>query len=45
MLALVAQGLRSKEIARRLAAIFAKLDVTTRAQAVSAAHRLGVVHD
>ena len=54
MLELLAAGLRNKEIARRLhrsartvehhlAAIFAKLGVETRAEAVSAAYRLGVV--
>jgi predicted ATPase/DNA-binding CsgD family transcriptional regulator len=54
VLALLSQGLRNKEIAQRLnrstrtidhqiAAIFSKLDVATRAQAVSAAFRLGVV--
>jgi len=54
VLALLAEGLRNKEIARRLsrsartidhhlAAIFAKLGVSTRAEAVSAAHRLGVI--
>lgn len=54
VLALIATGLRNKEIAARLhrssrtidhhlAAIFAKLGVATRAEAVSAAYRLGVV--
>jgi DNA-binding CsgD family transcriptional regulator len=54
VLLLLADGLRNKEIAQRLsrsartidhhlAAIFAKLGVNTRAEAVSAAHRLGVV--
>jgi DNA-binding CsgD family transcriptional regulator len=54
VLSLLAQGLRNREIAQRLsrsartidhhlAAIFAKLEVTTRAEAVSVAHRLGVV--
>lgn len=54
VLALLAQGLRNKEIGERLnrstrtidhhlAAIFTKLDVGTRAEAVSAAYRLGVV--
>lgn len=54
VLELVAAGLRNKEIAERLhrsartiehhlAAIFVKLDVATRAEAVSAAYRLGVV--
>lgn len=54
VLALLASGLRNKEIAARssrsvrtidhhLEAIFAKLGVTTRAEAVSAAYRLGVV--
>jgi DNA-binding CsgD family transcriptional regulator len=54
VLALLADGLRNKEIAQRLsrsartidhhlAAIFAKLGVNTRAEAVSAAHRLGVL--
>ena len=54
VLELLAQGLRNKEIAERLsrstrtidhhlAAIFTKLDVSTRAEAVSAAYRLGVV--
>jgi DNA-binding CsgD family transcriptional regulator len=54
VLELLAQGLRNKEIAlqlhrsartvdHHLAAIFGKLGVTTRAEAVSAAHRLGVV--
>ena len=53
VLTLLASGLRNKEIAERVnrstrtvdhhvQAIFAKLDVTTRAEAVSAAHRLGV---
>ena len=51
---LLAQGLRNKEIGERmhrstrtidhhLAAIFTKLDVSSRAEAVSAAYRLGVV--
>jgi DNA-binding CsgD family transcriptional regulator len=54
VLALLAQGLRNKEIGQRLnrsartidhhiAAIFTKLDVATRAEAVSAAYRLGVI--
>jgi DNA-binding CsgD family transcriptional regulator len=54
VLALLAAGLRNKEIALRLSrsartvdhhleAIFAKLGVATRAEAVSAAYRLGVV--
>ncbi len=54
VLALLAQGLRSKEIGERLsrstrtidhhlASIFVKLGVATRAEAVSAAHRLGLV--
>ena len=54
MLTLVAAGLRNKEIAIRLSrsprtidhhleSIFGKLDVATRAEAVSAAFRLGVV--
>jgi DNA-binding CsgD family transcriptional regulator len=54
VLALLAHGLRNKEIGLRmnrsartidhhLAAIFAKLGVATRAEAVSAAHRLGVI--
>lgn len=54
VLALLIQGLRNKEIGQRLhrsartidhhlAAIFAKLDVTTRAEAVSASYRLGVI--
>jgi DNA-binding CsgD family transcriptional regulator len=54
VLELLAAGLRNKEIALRLhrsvrtvdhhlAAIFYKLGVATRAEAVSAAHRLGVV--
>ena len=54
VLELLAAGLRNKEIAVRLhrsartvehhlAAIFVKLDVATRAEAVSAAYRLGVV--
>jgi DNA-binding CsgD family transcriptional regulator len=53
VLTLLASGLRNKEIAERVhrstrtidhqvQAIFAKLDVTTRAEAVSAAHRIGV---
>lgn len=54
VLALLAQGLRNKEIGQRLnrsartvdhhlAAIFAKLGVATRAEAVGAAYRLGVI--
>jgi DNA-binding CsgD family transcriptional regulator len=54
VLGLLAQGLRNKEIGDRLkrstrtvdhhlVAIFTKLDVSTRAEAVSAAYRLGVV--
>jgi DNA-binding CsgD family transcriptional regulator len=54
VLALLAQGLRSREIGERLsrstrtvdhhlASIFVKLGVATRAEAVSAAHRLGLV--
>lgn len=54
VLSLLAQGMRNKEIGERLcrstrtvdhhvAAIFTKLDVNTRAEAVSAAYRLGVV--
>jgi DNA-binding CsgD family transcriptional regulator len=54
VLALLAQGLRNKEIGERLhrsartidhhlAAIFTKLDVSSRAEAVSAGYRLGVV--
>jgi DNA-binding CsgD family transcriptional regulator/tetratricopeptide (TPR) repeat protein len=54
VLALLALGLRNKEIGQRLnrstrtidhhlAAIFTKLDVSTRAEAVSAAYRLGVI--
>ncbi|MEO7854533.1 MAG: LuxR C-terminal-related transcriptional regulator [Rubrivivax sp.] len=54
MLELLAAGLRNKEIALRLhrlartiehhlAAIFVKLGAATRAEAVSAAYRLGVV--
>jgi len=54
VLALLAQGLRNKEIGQRLnrsartvdhhlAAIFTKLDVATRAEAVSAAYRMGVI--
>jgi DNA-binding CsgD family transcriptional regulator/tetratricopeptide (TPR) repeat protein len=54
VLGLLAQGLRNKEIGERLqrstrtvdhhlAAIFTKLDVSSRAEAVSAAYRLGVV--
>jgi DNA-binding CsgD family transcriptional regulator/tetratricopeptide (TPR) repeat protein len=54
VLALLAQGLRNKEIGQRLhrsartvdhhlASIFAKLGVATRAEAVSAAYRLGVI--
>jgi len=53
VLALIAAGLRNKEIAQRLnrsprtidhhvEAIFIKLDVATRAEAVAAAHRLGM---
>jgi ATP/maltotriose-dependent transcriptional regulator MalT len=53
VLALLVEGLRNKEIAQRLnrsartiehhlGAIFAKLGVTTRAEAVSAAHNLGI---
>jgi DNA-binding NarL/FixJ family response regulator len=51
---LLAQGLHTKEIGQRLsrsartvdhhlAAIFVKLSVATRAEAVSAAYRLGVI--
>ena len=54
MLVLLASGLRNNEIAIRLSrsartidhhldAIFAKLGVATRAEAVSAAYRLGVM--
>jgi DNA-binding CsgD family transcriptional regulator len=54
VLALLASGLRNKEIAIRLSrssrtidhhleAVFAKLGVATRAEAVSAAYRLGVI--
>ncbi|WP_116809209.1 ATP-binding protein [Steroidobacter cummioxidans] len=54
VLGLLAQGLRNKEIGQRLhrsartidhhlAAIFTKLDVSTRAEAVSAAYRLGLI--
>lgn len=54
VLGLLAQGLRNKDIGERLhrstrtidhhlAAIFTKLDVSSRAEAVSAAYRLGVV--
>jgi DNA-binding CsgD family transcriptional regulator/tetratricopeptide (TPR) repeat protein len=54
VLALLSQGLRNKEIGQRLhrsartidhhlAAIFTKLDVSTRAEAVSAAYRLGIL--
>jgi len=54
VLALLAQGLRNKEIGQRLnrsartvdhhlAAIFEKLDVATRSEAVSAAYRMGVI--
>ena len=54
VLGLLAQGLRNKDIGERLhrstrtvdhhlATIFAKLDVSSRAEAVSAAYRLGVV--
>ncbi len=54
VLALLARGLRNKEIGQRLhrsartidhhlAAIFTKLDVASRAEAVSAAYRLGVL--
>jgi DNA-binding CsgD family transcriptional regulator len=54
VLALLALGLRNREIAERVhrstrtvdhhvAAIFAKLDVTSRAEAVSVAHRIGVL--
>jgi DNA-binding CsgD family transcriptional regulator len=54
VLALLASGLRNKEIAERVnrsirtvdhhvQAIFAKLDVTTRTEAVSAAHRIGIL--
>jgi DNA-binding NarL/FixJ family response regulator len=54
VLALLARGLRNKEIGQRLnrsartidhhiAAIFTKLDVATRAEAVSAAYRLNVI--
>ncbi|HEY0681297.1 MAG TPA: AAA family ATPase [Steroidobacter sp.] len=54
VLGLLSQGLRNKEIGQRLhrssrtvdhhlAAIFSKLDVSTRAEAVSAAYRLGII--
>lgn len=54
VLGLLSQGLRNKEIGQRLhrssrtvdhhlAAIFTKLDVSTRAEAVSAAYRLGII--
>jgi DNA-binding CsgD family transcriptional regulator len=54
VLGLLAKGLRNKEIGERLhrsartvdhhlAAIFTKLDVSTRAEAVSAAYRLGII--
>jgi DNA-binding CsgD family transcriptional regulator len=54
VLALLARGLRNKEIAQRLSrsartidhhlqAIFAKLGVNSRAEAVSAAYRIGIV--
>ncbi|WP_129775358.1 AAA family ATPase [Peristeroidobacter soli] len=54
VLGLLSQGLRNKEIGERLnrssrtidhhlAAIFTKLDVSTRAEAVSAAYRLGII--
>jgi DNA-binding CsgD family transcriptional regulator/tetratricopeptide (TPR) repeat protein len=54
VLTLVAEGLRNREIAQRLnrsvrtvdhhlAAVFAKLEVSNRAEAVSAAYRLGVI--
>lgn len=54
VLALLAEGLRNREIAQRLnrsvrtvdhhvAAVFAKLEVSNRAEAVSAAYRLGVI--
>jgi DNA-binding NarL/FixJ family response regulator len=54
VLSLLASGLRNKEIAERLSrsartvdhhleSIFAKLGVTTRAEAVSAAYRIGLV--
>jgi DNA-binding NarL/FixJ family response regulator len=54
VLALLARGLRNKEIAQRLSrsartidhhlqAIFAKLGVSSRAEAVSAAYRIGIV--
>lgn len=54
VMALLAQGLRNKEIGQRLhrsartidhhlAAIFTKLDVSTRAEAVGAAYRLGII--
>jgi DNA-binding CsgD family transcriptional regulator len=54
VLALLSQGLRNKEIGQRLhrsartidhhlAAIFTKLDVSTRAEAVSAAYRRGII--
>lgn len=54
VLALLSQGLRNKEIGQRLhrsartvdhhlAAIFTKLDVSSRAEAVSAAYRMGII--
>jgi DNA-binding CsgD family transcriptional regulator/tetratricopeptide (TPR) repeat protein len=54
VLGLLSQGLRNKEIGQRLhrssrtidhhlAAIFSKLEVSTRAEAVSAAYRLGII--
>jgi DNA-binding CsgD family transcriptional regulator/tetratricopeptide (TPR) repeat protein len=54
VLGLLSQGLRNKEIGQRLhrsartidhhlAAIFTKLDVSTRAEAVSTAYRLGII--
>jgi DNA-binding CsgD family transcriptional regulator/tetratricopeptide (TPR) repeat protein len=54
VLALLAEGLRNRDIAQRLnrsvrtvdhhlAALFAKLEVSNRAEAVSAAYRLGVI--
>jgi DNA-binding CsgD family transcriptional regulator/tetratricopeptide (TPR) repeat protein len=54
VLALLSKGLRNKEMGQRLhrsartidhhlAAIFTKLDVSTRAEAVSAAYRLGII--
>ena len=56
VLSLLAQGLRNREIGQRLnrsartidhhlAAIFGKLGVATRAEAVSAAYRLGVISE